>query len=111
MARIKKKEMVPGLRLLVNKAGRDSFHLPHRPDTSTVLFMDEPGAQIGQIPGRVPDRMLPQGTIFEIVKKPRRIDGPNVAKVMVVHDPSEQTTPNEVGYTFWCDLWITCEIV
>ena len=111
MARIKKKEMIPGVRLLVSKSGRMGGWAPAGdPATSTVLFMGKPGAQIGRTPGRPPDRVLPQGAIFEIVKKPRCINGLNVAQVLVIHDPSEQTTPSEEGYVFWCDVWITCTV-
>ena len=98
MVRIKKRDTVSGVRLFVSKSGKMGGWAP-------------PGAQIGRIPGRVPDRRLPQGTIFEVIDKPKRIGNLNMAKVSVSHDPSRQTKLDEVGYAFWCDLWITCEIV
>lgn len=101
MTRIKKKDVQPGTVLRIAKSGKLGGELGGMIDA--VNFMEKPGAGAA--------KLLTVGAEMEVLNKPRRIDGINVAKIAIISDPSEKALPGEEGYAYWCDLWITCEII
>ena len=94
MARIKKKELQIGDKLIVSKSGKTGGQFSDVID-SVTLWQGESNMLQGMF-------VANKGVKLEVASLPKKIDGINTIQVCVEND-------TEVYTTYWCHIWVTCD--
>lgn len=99
MPRIKRADVVPGIKLSLCKSG----NVANLGIIDKVLLFPSGGGYSFKNA-----KQAFQGTVFEVLQKPQYHEGVRTVKVKVL---DENNCEILTAYAYWAEIWATCEIL